>query len=169
MTIKTDRTNEPTVGINFFENIPPGGSENYSFRWKNSTKVKHVSNNTADKKTRHGSIGLNETQDNAVVKGFGSTPLFTVGLLVTSKQRIRLDDDGAAKNGKLSNAEDICKRNRTIVKNYWNEDVAEEGDNTSKTIKDEDECIPTDFKEPRFASDYALKTATSKLLEDCLK
>jgi hypothetical protein len=153
--------NEPTVGINFFENIPPVGLENYPSIGKNSTDVKHVSNSTEDKQTTNGHTDLNETQDKAVVKGFGGTALFTFGLLMTSK-RIRLDDDGTTKNGTLSNAEDICKRNPTIVKKYCNEEIAEEGDSSSKTIKDEDVCISTDFPDEIFASDCILEKIRSK-------
>ncbi len=56
MPMETNRNyaNEPTVGINFFESIPPVGLENYSSRWKNTIEATHsalaliLSNNFLD-------------------------------------------------------------------------------------------------------------------------
>jgi hypothetical protein len=112
METNRNHSNEPTVGINFFESIPPVGLENYSFRWKNPVDLTHVPNSVENKQTKHDNIRLNEPQNKAVVKGFGSTALFTAGLLAVSKQqgnRIRLDD-GISKHSIL------CTKN---AQNMW--------------------------------------------------
>jgi hypothetical protein len=117
METNRNHSNEPTVGINFFENIPPVGLEKYPFRWKNPVDLTHGPNSVENKGTKHNKIRLNEPQDKAVVKGFGSTALFTAALLAISNQqgsRIRLDD-GISKHSKLCN-ELSCENSYKIYK-----------------------------------------------------
>jgi hypothetical protein len=169
MEINKNHANEPAVGISFFESIPPVGLQDYSSRWKNSTPP--LTNSIENKQTTHGNIKLNETEDKAVVKGFGGTALFTAGLLIATKQqgvRIRLDD-GISKNGTISNAENICKRNPTIVRKYCNEELTEGRDTSckTKTIEDENTCVPKDFPDEIFASDYPMKSGNlNKIVEE---
>ena len=108
---------ELTVGINFFENVPPVGKENCSGQWKKSIELPKVTNRHIEKELKT----PNGIRDKTIVKGFGETALFTLALLVTSKKsgdRIRLDDDAVKQQTKLCNAESICRRNPTIVRKY---------------------------------------------------
>ena len=53
MPMETNRNyaNEPTVGINFFESIPPVGLENYSPRWKNPIEATQETDRLENKQT----------------------------------------------------------------------------------------------------------------------
>lgn len=94
MEINKNNANEPTVGIKFFESISPVVLENYSSRWNNRVDLAYGPNSTENTKTKRGTIQLNEPQGKAVVEGFGSTALFTTGLLdfniLTEEQRQKL-------------------------------------------------------------------------------
>jgi hypothetical protein len=172
MEINKNQSNEPTVGSNFFESIPPVVIENYPSLWKNSTEALHITNSIENKQATYGNIKLNETRYKAVVKGFGCTALFTASLLMASKQlgvRIRLDD-GTSKHSMLSNAEHICKRNSTIVRKYYDDENIEYEDTSCETKTREDIFIPTDFPDEMFASDYLVKSNRfDKVLEGAMQ
>jgi hypothetical protein len=165
MGINKNYANELTVGINFFENIPPVRIEKDLSQWKRSTEAPYIAHNIEG---RQRNTKLNDTEEKTVVKGFGGTALFTAGLLMTSKQagdRIRLDE-GVRRHNKLHNSEDICKRNPTIVKKYYNERDIEFENISCKTKEDEEIDIPLDFHDDIFASDYHAKNRNlKKILE----
>ncbi|MDQ4067667.1 MAG: hypothetical protein M3114_08780, partial [Thermoproteota archaeon] len=173
MEINKNYTNELTVGINFFENIPPVRIKNDLSQYKISSEVPYVTNNIENRQTRQGNLEPNKTKNKTVVNGFGATALFTAGLLMTSKQsgeRIRLDE-GLRKHKRLHNSEDICKRNPTNVRKYYNEDAIEADENIScKTKEDEEISIPSEFREDILASDYHAKRGNlKKILEVAIK
>jgi hypothetical protein len=92
-------------------------------------------------------------------KGFGRTPLFVMGMFTTAEatgECIRLDDDTGRKD-RLTEAEQICKRNPTLVRKLHQEE--ELGKNGHKDFEaNEYENMPTDFSDDAWASDYGTKT-----------
>jgi hypothetical protein len=98
------------------------------------------------------------------VRGFGVTPLFVLGMVTKSEatgECVRLDDD-IGKKGKLSEAEQICKRNYTMVKKLHKEEVQLEKNNNDCEAN-ENELMPTDFPDETLASDYGTKTGNSNV------
>jgi hypothetical protein len=57
METNRNQSNEPTVGINFFESNPPVGLENYSFRWKNSD-LTYLPNSIENKQPKDDNIPI---------------------------------------------------------------------------------------------------------------
>jgi hypothetical protein len=148
---------EPTVGINF-ENIPPVGTENRSSQWRIPIEVPKVSTTRTNGQIQEELKTPNEIREKTVIKGFGETTLFTLGLMVTSKEsgdRIRLDDVNKQQT-RLCNAESICRRNPTVVRKYYKEmETSENQDRSCET--DKNDHVPVDFQDEIFASDFATK------------
>ena len=165
MQVNKNYANELTVGINFFENIPPVRIQKDLSLWKRSTVAPYKDET---EQTKQGNTKTYEVAKKTVVKGFGETALFTAGLLITSEQagdHIRLDD-GLKKHNKLHNSEDICKRNPTIVRKYYNEKDIEAENNICRIKEDEELHMPSDFQEDILASDYEANSGNlKKLLE----
>jgi hypothetical protein len=116
--------NKPTVGINFFKSISPVGKENSSNQRTEFIEVPQVITGVTNRDTHQKLRTVDKIQDTTVVKGFGGTTLFTFGLLATSKRagdRLRLDND-VDKQGRLFNAENICRRNLRLVRKYYKEE-----------------------------------------------
>ena len=116
------------------------------------------------KQTKQKNTKAPDVAKKTVVKGFGGTALFTAGLLITSEQagdHIRLDD-GLKKHNRLHNSEDICKRNPTIVRKYYNEKDIEAENNICRIKEDEELLMPSDFREDILASDYHTRSGNLK-------
>jgi hypothetical protein len=93
------------------------------------------------------------------LKGFGGNALFALGLLARTKESgecVRLDDDTGNKE-KLLNAEDIFRRNPSLIRRYYNE---EERIETKKNdwIEEYEKSVPSAPADEVFASDYVKKT-----------
>ena len=103
-------------------------------------------------------------RDTTTVKGFGGNPLYILGLLTTSKdsgERIRLDDD-TGKKDKLSDAEQILKRNSTIVRQSYAEEGLGNLDNTWQV--NEEDPLEIGLQEEILASDYAAETRNPSMV-----
>jgi hypothetical protein len=160
MQVNKNYANELTVGINFFENVPPVRIQKDLSQWKRSTEAPYMES----KQTKQKNTKAHDVAKKTVVKGFGGTALFTAGLLITSEQagdHIRLDD-GLKKHNRLHNSEDICKRNPTIVRKYYNEKDIEAENNICRIKEDEELHMPSDFREDILASDYHTKSGNLK-------
>ena len=148
--------NEPTVGNKFFENIPPVGKTNILNPLRNFSGVKQArTTNVTDTRKLQKQREVLKGRDTTTVKGFGGNPLYILGLLATSKdlgERIRLDDDTGNKD-KLSDAEQILKRNSTIIRASYDEEILRNQENTS----DANEVAPFELglQDEILASDYA--------------
>jgi hypothetical protein len=149
MTSIKEVENEPTVGNNFFENVPPVEK---SDEFQITTDLVETSNHQ-----RSGEV--TGTQGTTVLKGFGGNALFVLGLLAKTKEageRVRLDDDTGNKE-KLSNAEDIFRRNLIIVRKYYNVEGCIVTKNNGR-IEEYDKPVPLALADEVFASDYVVKT-----------
>jgi hypothetical protein len=152
---KSDVKNEPTVGINFFENIPPVGTESRTSQRVHPVGLQNTTHGMSWQKQQDS----NKDFDNPVVKGFGSTALFTFGVLATAKKsgyRIRFDDD-TQKQMKLCNAEDICKRNYAIIKECYKENRSSVSYRLLNDYDNDDLETELQIGEDIFASDYNTK------------
>ena len=92
MESKSYVKNEPTVGMNFFGNIPPVGTESVEAQWIYPIGFQNRDHKIQRQKRRVSDIEY----DKHTVKGFGSTTIFTFGLLTTAREsgyHMRLDDD----------------------------------------------------------------------------
>ena len=150
--------NETTVGHKFFENIPPVEKTNNLNQLRNfgvkQTRTTNVTETRKLQKLRE----LLKGQDIITVKGFGGNPLYILGLLATSKdsgERIRLDDDTCNKD-KLSDAEQILKRNSTIIRESYEDEILGNQEN----IWDANEVDPFEIgmQDEILACDYAAET-----------
>ena len=160
MQTSKQNENEPTVGNNFFENIPPVGKTNYLTSSRKFDGVKQVTTEgiTETRESQNSPAEL-KAPETVVIKGFGESPLFVLGMLTkaeATEECVRLDDD-TGKKSILSEAEQICKRNSTIVRKLYQEEEQIEKDNDNDYEVSEDEIIPKDFPDEILASDYSTR------------
>ena len=139
--------NKPAVGNGFFENGPPVRKTDYLSPLRKFNEVKQVTATsvTETRKSQKPKAVL-KAPETIFVKGFGGTPLFVLGMFAKAEatgECVRLDDD-TGKKGKLSEVEQICKRNSTMVKRLHQEQVQLE-DNNNECEANEDALMPTDF------------------------
>jgi hypothetical protein len=149
---------EPTVGNKFFENIPPVGKINNLNPLRSFGGVKQArTTNVIDTRKLQKPMGILKGQDTTTVKGFGGNPLYILGLITTSKdsgKHIRLDDDTGNKD-KLFDAEQILKRNSTIIRESYDEEILGNHENTGDA--NEADLFEIGLQDEIFASDYAAK------------
>lgn len=150
--------NEPTVGNGFFENLPPVGKTNCLRPLRKFNGVKQATaTSIPDRKFQKPKTVL-KAPETIFVKGFGEMPLFVLGMVTKAEaagEHVRLDDD-TGKNGRLLEAEQICKRNSTMVRKLHKEEQLENSDNTCDA--NEDELVSIDFPDETLASDCSTKT-----------
>jgi hypothetical protein len=145
--------NEPIAGNGFFNNRPSIGKISLSpMRQLNGFKQVISTGTTETPKF--------QKPERIFVKGFGATPLFVLGMVKKAEdggQRLRLDDDTSRK-GRLSEAEQICKRNSTMVKKLHQEEEQLEKNTHYSYEACEYEIIPTNLPDETLASDCRTKT-----------
>lgn len=151
--------NQSTVGNKFFENVPPVGKSNGLILLGKSNGVPQVTADVTETAILQKLSASLKVRDTTVVKGFGGTALFALGLLATAKESgecIRLDDD-TDKEDRLSDAEQIFRRNSTIVRKYYKEEESLENGDSNCEVSD-DGLMSMDLSDEVLASDYAMKT-----------
>ena len=145
--------NATTVGNKFFENVVPVVKGNLTPL--NGVEQVTPTSVTETKKFQRPKAD-SKVPETILVKGFGGTPLFVLGMITKAESAgdcVRLDSD-IGKKGRLTEAEQICKWNSRMVRKLQEEEV--ENDNDGCETNEED-LVPTDLPDETLASDYGTK------------
>jgi hypothetical protein len=118
MTIKNENT------INGFETIPtlPHGMSFLAQRGLISRVEQNCSHDglpTATKSMKRIGGEPKEIKSVTSIEGFGDMAFATLAVLVASQKQGKLLRVNDAKNNKLTNAEEICKRNMHVIEQYY--------------------------------------------------